>query len=116
MALTKDALGTVEIVLAEATNNIVEHAYANEEQGVITLSSQKQQTSVCFEIIDSGVMFPGGEIPPKNSQDIDGALNTLPEGGFGWGLIHDITTELSYLREGGRNYLNFSIPLKGNLP
>ena len=35
----------------------------------------------------------------------------LPEGGFGWYLIQDLTQELCYYREDRRNFLAFRIPL-----
>ena len=35
----------------------------------------------------------------------------LPEGGFGWYLIQDLTASLSYFREGRRNFLAFIVPV-----
>ena len=34
----------------------------------------------------------------------------LPEGGFGWFLIQDLTQALCYYRRESRNYLAFNIP------
>ena len=41
----------------------------------------------------------------------DTALEDLPEGGFGWHLIHSLTNDLTYLRTGGCNRLRFLLPL-----
>jgi len=59
------ALRIVEIVLAEVTNNIVEHAYSAQSSGTITLSCIKRTTNIRFEVIDQRNMLPGGEIPSK---------------------------------------------------
>ena len=38
-------------------------------------------------------------------------LHDLPEGGFGWGMIRDLTDDLSYRRDGARNELRFTVDL-----
>lgn len=103
-------IGTAELVLAEATNNIVEHAYVEVDEGTITLSCYKELGQIGFEIIDQGKSYPSQEIPPKKNYDLNTELNTLPEGGFGWGLIRGLTTSLAYRRINGQNVLRFSIP------
>ena len=105
------ALGIVEIVLAEVTNNIVEHAYSAQSSGTITLSCIKRTTNIRFEVIDQGNMLPGGEIPSKQEHDLTIDLDNLPEGSFGWGLIRDMTMNLAYRRCEGQNILRFSISL-----
>ncbi len=109
LALDDMTIGTIEIVLAEATNNIVEHAYSDKGVGTIVLTCCKETSLVRFELIDQGLPFPGGEIPAKQSHDLNAELNSLPEGGFGWGLIRDMTTSLSYRRSLGKNVLRFAI-------
>lgn len=110
-ALEVDALtlGTAEIVLAEVANNIVEHAYATVTDGTITLFCRKEEDYVCFELSDHGSPLPGLKLPAKQDHDLSAELNALPEGGFGWGLIRDMTHTLSYRRSGERNFLRFSI-------
>lgn len=105
-------LVTVEIILAEVMNNIVEHAYARHSGGDIDLSCSRGSSSIHFEVIDQGKMFPGGEIPSKQNHDLGTDLQDLPEGGFGWGLIRDMTTLLAYRRCEGRNILRFSVAVE----
>ena len=38
-------------------------------------------------------------------------MDDLPEGGFGWGLIHDLTQGLSYRRVAEENHVRFRIDL-----
>ncbi|WP_366513852.1 ATP-binding protein [Planktotalea sp.] len=103
-------VGTAELVLAEATNNIVEHAYVEVDDGTITLSCFKEPGRIGFVIKDRGKNFPNYEIPPKKNHDLNAEPNALPEGGFGWGLIRDLTTSLEYRRINGQSILRFSIP------
>lgn len=102
-------LGTIEIVLAEACNNVVEHAYQDTGKGVIGLSLHVHDGLVCAELTDCGVPMPGLEPPAKKSHDLTGELDDLPEGGFGWGLIRDMTKSLIYRRHEGRNIVRLSI-------
>lgn len=46
---------------------------------------------------------------PPRPPDIEG-VESLPEGGFGWLIIHGLTRSLVYFREGSRNLLAFNIP------
>ncbi len=109
LSLDEMVIGSVEIVLAEALNNIVEHAYGNSEMGTITVNCQRRKGFLLFELTDRGVSFPQQLIPKKQIHDLDSGTDTLPEGGFGWGLIRDMTTSLAYRRHEGRNILRFSI-------
>ena len=38
-------------------------------------------------------------------------MQALPEGGFGWALIRDMTRDLTYRRQGRMNRLSFVIDL-----
>ncbi|WP_245605407.1 ATP-binding protein [Roseicyclus elongatus] len=40
------------------------------------------------------------------------AATDLPEGGFGWLLIHQISTALTYRRDGGENRLSLTLPAR----
>lgn len=110
--LDDDARGTVEIVLAEVLNNIVEHAYAD-FSGDIALTIDQIGTSLqcCFR--DSGRAMPDSTLPKGNLQPFDGC-HDAPEGGFGWHLIRALASDLSYRREGESNLLQFRLDLKGS--
>ena len=36
-------------------------------------------------------------------------MEAWPEGGFGWGLIRDLASNLTYARHEGENHLSFTI-------
>ena len=44
-------------------------------------------------------------------QPVAATVEGLAEGGWGWALIRDLTTDIRYTREDGRNRLTFRIPL-----
>ncbi len=109
LGLPAELTGTVELVLAEVLNNIVEHAYAGANAGHIDLRARYMDSGFRFEITDEGSEMPGGMLPVGEHVDLDTDLNALPEGGFGWYLIHDLTENLQYHRASGRNQLRFTI-------
>lgn len=109
--LREEDCGTVEIVLAEVLNNIVEHAYAAQESGLIELSISHRTDTLCVELADNGAPMPGGT-PPDTQQVVFGhSLEKLPEGGFGWFLIRSMADRLTYRREEGCNHLTFRLRL-----
>lgn len=59
--------------------------------------------------------MPGGVLPLGASPALvaAGNMGDLPEGGFGWFLIRDLTQNLSYVRDGATNRLDFVLPLSG---
>ena len=99
--------GTAEIVLAEALNNIVEHAYAR-DSGRIELTLQLHQSELVCRIEDQGAAMPGDRLPDGNLRAITGT-DDLPEGGFGWHLIRTLSRDLHYRRIDGRNQLSFRL-------
>lgn len=96
----QDHLGTIEIVMAEALNNAVEHGGLRSQQAIEVLA---RITASCLRIvvIDQGKPYPNGSLPGNSAPDID----DLPEGGFGWMMIHELTSDLTYQRHAGRNLL-----------
>ncbi len=99
--------GTAEIVLAEALNNIVEHAYAR-NSGKIELTLQLHCAELVCQIEDQGEAMPG-EVLPKGLLPLIVSQDDLPEGGFGWHLIRALSRDLHYRRVGGRNQLSFRL-------
>jgi len=111
--MSADEAGTMELVLAEVLNNIVEHAFAEAGPGQIELTISRDTLGLLCRVEDDGAPMPNGMLPagrlPSNAVPVD----DLPEGGFGWFLIRDLTRELSYVRDGSRNLLMFRLPLAG---
>jgi serine/threonine-protein kinase RsbW len=108
--VSDESRGDVEIVLAEAINNIVEHAYSG-KGGMVELCLCVTDGMLDCEILDWGVCMPGDAAPSPPLPRLDCGLDRFPEGGFGWSLIRSLTGGLSYRRSDGRNRLSFRIPL-----
>lgn len=112
--LSGDQLDTFEIVGAEVLNNVVEHAFADwpEGEGSIDALVTVEDTRVVLSVIDNGHPMPGGT-PPEGKLDEPQSsdIAALPEGGFGWGLIHTLSGGVSYRFSHGKNHLTVWIGL-----
>lgn len=103
-SLHDDARGTAEVVLAEALNNIVEHAYAC-AGGEIELTLRLNGADLTCRITDSGRPMPGHRLPEGRPAPPE----CLAEGGYGWHLIRSLSRDLAYDRVEGRNRLSFRL-------
>ncbi|MCU0801907.1 MAG: ATP-binding protein [Rhodobacteraceae bacterium] len=101
-----DDRGMTELVLAEAMNNIVEHAYADTDEGEITLTLWQAAGEVACRITDRGTAMPDSALPEGRLAPL-GEGADLPEGGFGWFLIRTLSRDLRYARHGTLNELTF---------
>ena len=110
--LDDDTLGSVELVLAEVLNNICEHAYAGQAPGPVRLRATlgAARLSVCLR--DRGRPLPGGTLPEGHLPDPTGPRGSLPEGGFGWFLIRDLTDSVTYSRDTGENRLDLHFSIR----
>ena len=106
--LTEESRGTAEIVLAEALNNVVEHAYAR-YPGKIEVVMRRRDPELLFDIRDDGLPMPGAEPPLGRLREVL-EIDDLPEGGFGWFLIRSLAHGLAYRRLNDRNLLSFCVP------
>lgn len=95
----------VELVLAEALNNVVEHACGALPGRVIGLELWVVRAGLTCRVTDDGRPMPGGRLPRRHMPTAE----KLPEGGFGWPLIAALTRDLSYRRNAGHNILTFRI-------
>jgi len=105
-SLPEDDRGTVEIVLAEVLNNIVEHAYSD-RPGEIEVTLRCAPDGLLCQVIDHGVPMLGDRLPEGNPPPI--SAGALPEGGFGWHLIRTLSRDLAYSRTEGQNRLTFRL-------
>ena len=111
IGLSPDTCGTVEIVMAEALNNIVEHAYAEQGTGPVDINIQHLGNRLGIELSDRGRPLPGLHLPQGHLPSTKVPLADLPEGGFGWYLIHRLTDALDYERHADQNHLRFEIAI-----
>ena len=100
---------SVELVLAETLNNIVEHAYDRPDSGQIALRLSADSGGILCQLTDNGRAMPGGALPKGARVDPEVETALLPEGGFGWFLIREIARDLTYERASDMNVLNFRI-------
>lgn len=105
-----DLLGRVETVLAEVLNNVVEHALCDSSGQLVAVSGAKHPDGWHFDVTDTGCRLPRGEFPGKEFPNLAEDIENLPEGGFGWAMVHMLTRDLVYRRVAGRNTLSFVIP------
>ncbi|TCL00650.1 serine/threonine-protein kinase RsbW [Shimia isoporae] len=103
--------GTLEIVLAEVLNNVVEHALADRSDGLIALTGNYDKNSWHLKVRDNGKPMPDDQIPSGNAPDVETDLMDLPEGGFGWMMVRTLARNIAYSRaDDSWNELTFSIP------
>lgn len=112
LELPERIAGDVELALAEAVNNVTEHAYLGQGEGTITVTGRLENSRLVLRISDHGLPMPDGKLPQPRAVDLDVATEDLPEGGFGWGLIHALTSSVRYDRRAQRNTLSmvFALP------
>ncbi len=103
-----DDLANVEIVLAEALNNVSEHAYP-QGAGPVELSVAIGPSGLKCTISDHGQPMPDGRAPKGGEPRIE-PPDHLPEGGFGWHIIRCLTSDLRYARHEDRNSLSMLVP------
>lgn len=114
LALNADETGAVEIVLAEALNNIVKHSLGSQtEPGAIRIRCWKGDQWLHLAIIDRGAAMPEGALPKGQAPDVTVDVPDLPEGGFGWFMIHTLAQEVQYARIGECNHLNLWLAMDG---
>lgn len=109
--LSESTAGSLEIVLAEVLNNIVEHAYRG-EGGRIDLCIGAGRGGLLCRVTDQGGAMPGGVLPDPPRLPPDLAIEDLPEGGFGWRMVRDLAQDLHYRRRAGSNVLRFRMALE----
>lgn len=106
---SSDLCAMTELALAEALNNIVEHAYSEGVLGTVEVLIEGMPDGVRCTLVDEGDAFPGGSVPSDTEPDVDVAFDELPEGGFGWHILLSLTDTISYSRLDDTNQLCFTM-------
>lgn len=107
LGLEDEELGSIELVTAEALNNVVEHAYGPEAEGEISISWSFGATGLLMKIEDRGKPIPSDKPPLSPTPCARDHAALVPEGGFGWFLIQGLARNIVYRREQGRNVLTY---------
>jgi serine/threonine-protein kinase RsbW len=107
-----EAAGNVELILAEALNNIVEHGYPDPQSGgPISVFCEHKDECLQIKLVDKGVPMPNGQMPIGLAVETDVDFFDLPEGGFGWFIIKDLAKEVVYRRIDDANHLDLQIEI-----
>lgn len=106
LALAEDKLGQLELMMVEAVNNVIEHAYQLQAGNDVHVRMEYNQQEIHLIISDHGQAMPDklqtGTCIMPNPED-------LPEGGWGMGLIHVLADSIHYDRDAcGNNHLHVS--------
>ena len=104
-SVPQTAIETLELVLAEVLNNIVEHAY-DAEGGSVDLSVAITSDGVRCRVADQGRSVPSAVLTGAMLPEAD----DLPEGGWGWYLVTTLAEDIRYQQENGWNVLRMTIP------
>lgn len=115
LGLAETEVGSVELVFAEVMNNIAEHAYAWRQDGEMLLSVRLTPEGLACSVTDEGMAMPDGVLPRGAGVDPYAPVADMPEGGFGWLIIHRIAADIRYARAVGVNQLSFRIPIAPTL-
>ena len=102
-----EVLGNLQIVLAEALNNVAEHAFTGLAPSEASVAITLRGDLLRVVLRDTGHPLPERLLQPPPPQNLAGDTAVLPEGGFGWTLIHELTSRLEYSRKDGENRLCF---------
>jgi len=111
--LSADMIDRTDLVLTEVFNNIVEHAFGGRDDVRTTISIAITLTDQGLDcrVVDHGRPLPATDLPMGEQVAPDTPRADLPEGGFGWFLIRQLTDGICYCRRDGQNRLRFWIPL-----
>ncbi|CAA7621931.1 ATP-binding protein [Magnetospirillum sp. SS-4] len=100
-----DMAARVELVLAEALNNVVEHGYQGRSEHPIQVELHLDSAGIRLVVIDhsqqSFSIPTHASMPDFNPDDPD----TFPEGGFGLAIILQCTDQVTTERHGDANHL-----------
>lgn len=106
-----ECIGDVMLVLAEALNNVIEHAYGAEKKGDVQIKATLRELTLSMQIVDRGKPFDG---PPEevvlNTEKYE--ASEMPDGGFGWFLIKSLTEDIHFSRVEDQNRLTLVVGLR----
>lgn len=104
---------TIQIIIAEALNNVVEHAYPEDKPGDVNLIVRRRRGALMCEIKDRGRPMPNGRVPVGDHPMHRENGEPMPEGGYGWFLIRELVRDLIYDRKNGENVLFMTFAASG---
>ena len=105
LSLSEEQLGQLELMMVEAVNNVIEHAYQMQHGNDVQVRVEYSPQEVHLVISDQGHAMPDAlHTEPREMPNPD----DLPEGGWGMGLIHLLADSIRYSRDAKGNHLHVS--------
>ncbi|MDY6845287.1 MAG: ATP-binding protein [Thermodesulfobacteriota bacterium] len=102
----KEEVYQMELCVVEAVNNCIEHAYKNKSGHEVEVIIELNLDNIIFKVCDTGENMEPGKVSEFSFNPDD--IASLPEGGMGLFLIHQIMDEVSYENIGKRNILTMT--------
>jgi serine/threonine-protein kinase RsbW len=102
LALSESEIGQLELMMVEAVNNVIEHAYELQAGNDVHVRFEQRGNTVYLIISDRGKPIPAevqeeiGEMPDPLA---------LPDGGWGLALIHALADSIRYVCSPEGNHL-----------
>lgn len=100
-----ELMGQLELILVEAINNIIEHAYQNKDGNPIQVGFSFIGGDVLMTLQDEGSAVPEEIVSIKESDSVMPNISDLPEGGWGLGLINMLADRIEFSVKDGMNIL-----------
>jgi anti-sigma regulatory factor (Ser/Thr protein kinase) len=95
----------LELAVVELINNCIEHAYQLQPGHPVELEIDARQRELTIEVRDRGVPHSRAGKPPKVEfkDPTASALDDLPEGGWGLGLVLSFVDSIEFFARDGWN-------------
>jgi len=91
----------LQLIIEELFSNIIRFAFLDEEKHMVEIGLTKRDIEIDVEIIDDGIPFNPLEFDAEPSYD-----PAVPEAGrMGLTLIRAFSSQITYNRKSGKNYL-----------
>ncbi len=94
--------GQLELILVEAVNNVIEHAYELKQGSTVDAQFEAFHSKVVITIMDRGLPVP--EAIRDTEVDMP-KITDLPEGGWGLGLINALADQVEHYTVDGLNIM-----------
>ena len=100
----------VELCVVEAVNNAIEHVYEREKGKLVEVTFSLHQSKMTIDICDTGKSMDEKWLRRDNAfPDFDAHdLSSLPEGGWGLSIMHQVMDEVTYRTSNGKNVLTLT--------
>lgn len=102
----------LQLALVEVLNNVIEHAYLSQPEHVIQIELRSLENLLSVRVADAGIALPPGRLGRAALPWVEpNAVDALPEGGFGLGILREVAQEVRYRSQDGTNVLTFTYKL-----